>query len=82
MKHQYGKIMNYNILIVISIVICAIISLFISYYLALLIVGESSSFFKAVQLIIAVISMTTFYAPIKHILIKFMNLNEDESENK
>lgn len=82
MKHQYGKIMNYNILIVISIVICAIIFLFISYYLALFIVGESSSFFKAVQLIIAVISMTTFYAPIKHILIKFMNLNEDESENK
>ncbi|CAM3593520.1 hypothetical protein [Arcobacter aquimarinus] len=74
--------MNYNIVIVISVVICAIISLFISYYLALFIVGEDSNFFKALQLIIAIISMTTFYAPTKHIIIKFMNLNEDESENK
>ena len=82
MKHQYGKNMNYNIVILLSIIICAIISLFISYYLALFIVGEQSAFLKAVQLIIAVISITTFYAPIKHILIKFMNLDEDESEKK
>jgi hypothetical protein len=74
--------MNYNIIILISIVICAIISLFISYYLALFIVSQESSFFKAIQLIIAIISMTTFYAPIKHILIKFINLDEDESEKK
>ena len=80
MKTLFGKNMNYNFLIIISIVICAIISFILSYYLALFTVGEKSSFFKIVQLIVAIVSMTTFYAPIKHLLIKFTNLEEDERE--
>lgn len=72
--------MNYNIIVIISVVICAIISLFISYYLVLFILGENSSFFKIAQLIIAIVSMTTFYAPIKYLLIKFMDKELDGRE--
>ena len=81
MKCQFGKSeMNYNMFVVISVVICAIISLFISYYLVLFVLGENSSFFKIAQLIIAIVSMTTFYAPIKYLLIKYMNIKEEERE--
>lgn len=72
--------MNYNIIVVISIVICAIISLFISYYLVLFILSETSSFFKIAQLIIAIVSMTTLYAPIKYLLMKYMNIEQEERE--
>ncbi|MDZ7819820.1 MAG: hypothetical protein U5K55_14935 [Aliarcobacter sp.] len=72
--------MNYNIVVVISIVICAIISLLISYYLVLFVLGENSSFFKIAQLIIAIVSMTTFYAPIKYLLMKYMNIEQEERE--
>lgn len=80
MKNHFGKNMNYNIVVIISVVICAIISLLISYYLVLFILGENSSFFKIAQLIIAIVSMTTFYAPIKYLLMKFMDINEEERE--
>ena len=80
MKPQFGKNMNYNFLIIISIVICAIISFILSYYLALFTVGEKSSFFKIVQLIVAIVSMTTFYAPIKYLLMKFMDIEQEERE--
>ena len=80
MKDLYGEKMNYNIIVIISIVICAIISMLISYYLVLFILGENSSLFKIAQLIITIVSMTTFYAPIKHLLIKFTNLEEDVRE--
>jgi len=72
--------MNYNLLVIIGIVICAIISFIFSYYLALFTVGENSGLFKIVQLVAAIVSMTTFYAPIKHVLMKFTNLEEDERE--
>lgn len=78
MKCQFGKKMNYNVVVVISAVICAIISLFVSYYLVLFILSENSSFFKIAQLIIAIVSMTTFYAPIKYLLIKYMNIKQEE----
>jgi uncharacterized membrane protein YuzA (DUF378 family) len=65
-------------MVVISALICAIISLFISYYLVLFILGESSSFFEIAQLIIAIVSMTTFYAPIKYLLMKFIDIKEEE----
>ena len=81
MKSQFGKNMNYNFLIIISIVICAIISFILSYYLALFTVGEKSSFFKIVQLIVAIVSMTTFYASIKYMLMKYMNIEEERKEN-
>lgn len=72
--------MNYNIIVIISIVICAIISVFISYYIVLFILSENSSLFKIAQLIITIVSMTTFYAPIKYLLMKFMDIEQEERE--
>lgn len=72
--------MNYNIIVIISIIFCVIISLSISYYLTLFILPEDSGYFKVSQLIIAIVSMTTFYAPIKYLLIKFMGIEEEERE--
>lgn len=74
--------MTYNTVVIISVVICAIISLTLSYYLALLILGLNSSLFKIAQLIVAIVSMTTFYAPIKHVLLKYMEVEDDKSENE
>lgn len=82
MKKLYGKNMNYNVVVIVSAVICAIISLLLSYYGVLLILDENSSLFKIAQLAIAVASMTTFYAPIKHLLLKYMDIDIEESENK
>ncbi|UTJ05921.1 hypothetical protein [Arcobacter roscoffensis] len=48
----------------------------------MLILDENSSLFKIAQLAIAVASMTTFYAPIKHLLLKYMDIDIEESENK
>tara|TARA_B100001063_G_scaffold243240_1_gene273469 strand:+ start:698 stop:952 length:255 start_codon:yes stop_codon:yes gene_type:complete len=81
MKKLYGKNMNYNIVVIVSIVICAILSLLLSYYGVLIILDEDSSLFKITQLIVAIVSMTTFYAPIKHLLLKYMDVDESESEN-
>jgi len=71
--------MNYNIIVIVSIIICAILSLLLSYYGVLLILDENSGLFKIAQLIIAIVSMTTFYAPIKHILLKYTNIDESET---
>lgn len=82
MKCHFGRNMTYNTVVIISVVICAIISLTLSYYLALLILGLNSSLFKIAQLIVAIVSMTTFYAPIKHVLLKYMEVEDDKSENE
>jgi hypothetical protein len=74
--------MNYNIVVIISVIICAIISFVLSYYLSLFILGANSGLFKIAQLIIAIVSMTTFYAPIKYLLLKFMEIDENKSENE
>jgi hypothetical protein len=68
--------------VIVSGIICAIISYLLSYYLIMLILEESSAFFKMGQLVLAVALMTTLYAPIKYLLIKYMNIDEFESENK
>lgn len=81
MKHLYGEIMNYNIIVIVSITICAIISSFISYYLVIFTLGEESGFFKIAQLILTIVSMTTFYAPIKYILMKYMDVEEEREKN-
>ncbi len=80
MKDLYGEKMNYNIVVIISIVICAIISSLISYYLVIFTLGENSSLFKIAQLILTIVSMTTFYAPIKYLLMKFMDIEPEERE--
>ncbi len=81
MKHLYGKKMNYNIVMIVSLIISATISLFIGYYLVIFILNEQSIFFKIVQLIFTIFSMITFYAPIKYILIKYINIEEERKEN-
>lgn len=72
--------MNYNLLVIISIVICAIISLVFSYYVTLLMLDENSGLFKIVQLFISIVFLSSFYAPIKYMLMKFMNFKEEESD--
>ena len=72
--------MNYNLLVRISIVICAIISFVLSYYITLLMLDENSGFFKMVQLFIVIVLLSSFYAPIKYMLIKFMNFKEEEND--
>lgn len=69
--------MNYNIVSIISIVITAVVSLLLSHYLTLVFLEQNSSFFKIVQLIVAIVSMTTFYAPIKYFLLRYMKIEED-----
>ena len=81
MKHLYGKKMNYNIVMIVSLIISATISLFIGYYLVIFILNEQSIFFKIVQLIFTILSMITFYAPIKYIVIKYINIEEERKEN-
>ncbi|MDD2888911.1 MAG: hypothetical protein PHY66_14025 [Aliarcobacter sp.] len=73
--------MKYNIIVILSAVICAIISMFISYYLVFFALGKESSFFKIAQFIVAIVSITTFYAPIKYILMKYMNIKEEREKD-
>ena len=73
--------MKYNIIVILSAVICAIISMFISYYLVFFTLGKDSSFFKIAQFIVAIVSITTFYAPIKYILMKYMNIKEEREKD-
>ena len=81
MKKHFGRKMKYNAIVILSAIICAIISMFISYYLVLFALGKDSGFFKIAQFILAIISITTFYAPIKYILMKYMNIKEEREEN-
>lgn len=82
MMSQYGKKMNYNIVVIVSVIICAIISLLLSYYGTQLILDEESGLFKMAQLAIAIATMTSIYAPIKVFLLKYMDVEIPESESK
>ncbi|MGM0518883.1 MAG: hypothetical protein ACQERD_04475 [Campylobacterota bacterium] len=72
---------NYNIVVIISIVICAIISLLISYYGTLVILQQDSGLFKIVQLVVAIMVMMGFYSPIKYLLLKYMDIDINEDNN-
>ena len=72
--------MNYNLVVIISVIICAILSLFRKESVSGGMV-ENSSLFKMAQLIIAIVSMTTFYAPIKHMILKYTKIDEGEEKN-
>lgn len=74
--------MNYNLVVIVSVVICAIISMLISYYGVLLLLDESSGLFKIAQLLVAIVSMTTIYAPIKYLLLNYMDIDESEGESE
>ena len=71
--------MNYNVVVIISIIITTCLALSTSYVIAIYLLGEYS-FSKIAQLIIAILMMSTFYAPIKHILLKYMNVKGLEDE--
>lgn len=75
--------MSYNKAVIISLIICAIISFLLSYFLSLLFFGEDSGLFKISQLILAIVSMTTLYSPIKFKILKYMHVEglENEDEN-
>ncbi|AXH15725.1 hypothetical protein [Malaciobacter mytili] len=70
--------MSYNMVSVIAIAITAVIALLASHYFTLMFFEEEHSLFKIVQLIIAIVTMTTFYAPIKYYLIKKMGVEEEK----
>ncbi len=67
--------MNYNIAIVVSLLICAIISFIIGFYGVSLFLDEKSAYFKIFQLIVTIILMMSIYSPIKFILLKYMNID-------
>lgn len=71
--------MNYNVAIIVAAVITMLLALGIStvavdFFLA------DASWKKMAQLIAAILLMTTFYAPIKHILLKYMDIKGPEDE--
>lgn len=69
--------MNYNIVSTVSIIITALLSLLISYYISIWFF-ENTSWQKIVQLIAAILFMTTFYSPIKFILLKYMDIKDED----
>ncbi len=81
MKQHFGERVKYNIIVIVSAIICAIISMFISYYLVLFTLGKDSNFFKIAQFILAIVSITTFYAPTKYILMKYIHIEEREKND-
>ena len=61
MKHLYGKKMNYNIVIIISLFFCATISLFISYYITkFLLAEERKKMIKYVVPFLLIINIALF----------------------
>ena len=70
--------MSYNLIVVISVVISAIISYLISFYGTSLFLEESSGLFKFAQLVIAIVTLTTIYSPLKVMLLKYVAIDEFE----
>lgn len=71
--------MNYNVGIIVSIVITSLLALGISFGVVELFFAQTS-WKKIVQLILAIFLMTTFYSPIKFILLKYMDIKGLEDE--
>ena len=71
--------MNYNVAIIVSVVITMLLALGVSSILVELFF-EANTWKKIIQLIGAVFFMTTFYAPIKFILLKYMDIKGPEDE--
>ena len=82
MMNLYGKhkIMSYNTIIIISVVISAIISYLVSFYGTSLLLEQNSGLFKFAQLIIAIVTLTTIYSPLKVMLLKYVDLDEFEDK--
>lgn len=74
--------MNYNLVVIISLTISLFISFLLSYYLSLIILDESHNYFKVLQLIFAIITLTTIYPSVKYLLLKYLKHDEFEGENK
>ena len=82
MMNQYGalKKMNYNTIVIISVIISAIISYLVSFYGTSLLLEQNSGLFKFTQLIIAIVTLTTIYSPLKVMLLKYVDLDEFEDK--
>ncbi len=78
MMMQFGKNMNYNITIIVSLIICAIISFIVGFYGVSLFLDEKSAYFKIFQLIVTIVLMMSIYSPIKFMLLKYMNIDVKE----
>lgn len=74
--------MNYNIIVIVSLTISLFISFILSYYLSLIILEENHNYFKVLQLIFAIITLTTIYPSIKYLLLKYLKYDEFEGEKK
>ena len=72
--------MSYNLIVVISVVISAIISYLVSFYGTSLLLEENSGLFKFAQLVIAVVTLTTIYSPLKVMLLKYVGIDEFEGK--
>lgn len=70
---------NYNVAVIVSAVITLLLALGISFGIINMFF-EDASWKKIVQLIVAVLCLTTFYAPIKHILLKYMDIKGPDDE--
>lgn len=72
--------MSYNTIVIISVVISAIISYLVSFYGTSLMLEQDSGLFKFAQLIIAIVTLTTIYSPLKVMLLKYVDLDEFEDK--
>lgn len=72
--------MNYNLVVVISLVISAIISYLVGFYGTGLVLEENSGLFKFAQLVITIVTLATIYSPLKVILLRYVDLDEFEGK--
>ena len=72
--------MNYNLIVIISVVISAIISFIVGYYGTSLLLDKDSGLFKFAQLVITIVTITTIYSPLKVMLLKYVEIDEYEGK--
>ena len=72
--------MNYNLIVIISVVISAIISYLVGFYGTSLMLEENSGLFKFAQLVITIATLATIYSPLKVILLRYVDIDEYEGK--
>ncbi len=74
--------MNYNIAILISLLICAFISFVVGFYSVLIFLDEKDVYFSIFQLIVTIILMMSMYSPLKFVLLKYMGIKIDDKNKE
>lgn len=69
--------MNYSLVATISLITTALLALGFSFLISSYFFA-GTSWEKIVQLVVAMLFLVTFYAPIKFILLKYMDVKEDD----